>query len=124
MESNKTGTIKTSIKYILFIGLCVFIGSCSSPKIQPYSKVVEMPTEKLHNGRELFNSHCTTCHPGGKSGLGPSINNKPLPEFLIRFQIRNGIGVMPAFGENVLTDDQVENIAEYLVYLRKSNKKD
>ncbi|HET8854563.1 MAG TPA: cytochrome c [Salinimicrobium sp.] len=87
----------------------------------PYSEPVEMPTEDLAHGRVLFNNYCASCHPGGMSGVGPAIINKPLPEFLIRFQIRNGIGLMPAFDEDVLKDRQVEQIAEYLVFLRKKD---
>lgn len=108
--------------YIIFpVLICFFLKftGCSAPKILPYSEPVTLKTEELEDGRKLYDQHCATCHPGGMSGLGPAIINKPLPEFLIRFQIRNGIGVMPAFKEDVLNDEQVENIAEYLVYLRK-----
>lgn len=105
--------------FLIFISL-KFTG-CSAPKIMPYSDPVTLETKDLNNGRELFNQHCASCHPRGMAGLGPAIINKPLPEFLIRFQIRNGIGVMPAFKEDVLDDKQVENIAGYLVYLRKKN---
>jgi mono/diheme cytochrome c family protein len=56
--------------------------------------------------------------------VGLAIINKPLPKALIKFQIRNGIGVMPAFNEKQLSDEQVENIAEYLRYLRTNRNKD
>ncbi|GHA25394.1 hypothetical protein GCM10007103_03290 [Salinimicrobium marinum] len=100
------------------------VSSCSTPKTVPYARVVEMPNENLKNGRILFNNHCATCHPEGLSGVGLAIINKPLPKGLIKFQIRNGIGLMPAFNEEQLSDGQVENIAEYLLYLRKDNSKD
>lgn len=106
---------------LLFLGV-VWIHSCSTPKTAPYAEVVELPSKELQEGRQLFSYHCATCHPEGKAGLGLSIINKPLPEFLMRFQIRKGIGAMPAFSEEVLSDAQVENIAEYLVYLRKETK--
>lgn len=106
---------------ILFL-ICAMLTSCSTPKTTPYSEVVEMPNKDLKNGRILFNNHCATCHPEGLSGLGLAIVNKPLPKILIKFQIRNGIGVMPAFDEKKLSDDQVENIAEYLLYLRRENR--
>lgn len=124
MESNKGEIVKRIGGYwavVFIVLLSLRISSCSTPRIAPYAELVEMPTEDLVKGRKLFNNHCATCHPTGKSGLGPAIINKPLPEFLIRFQIRNGIGVMPAFNEDKLADDQVENIAEYLIYLRKQN---
>lgn len=122
MEGNETRQIERAgmiclLLIVFLVGLR--LSSCSAPKTAPLAEVVEMPTEDLRQGRVLFNEYCATCHPGGMGGLGLAIINKPLPGSLIRFQIRNGIGVMPAFNENTLTDEQVENIAEYLVYLRK-----
>lgn len=125
MESNKTGSVsRTGIISFLFITF--FFGmrmsSCSAPKTAPLSEVIELPTEELRQGRVLFDEYCATCHPNGMAGVGLAIINKPLPENLIEFQIRNGIGVMPAFDENMLSDEQVENIAEYIVFLRKGKK--
>ncbi len=120
MESNKTiGRAGTRRMILMILGTLLIVISCSAPKRIPYAEIVEMPNENLRQGRELFNSHCATCHPNAMAGLGPAIINKPLPESLIRFQIRNGLGVMPAFDETILSDAEVEAIAEYLVYLRK-----
>lgn len=125
MESDKTKPVGR-VGFISLLLLTIFLGlrlsSCSAPKTAPLAQVVEMPTEDLRQGRELFNAHCASCHPGGMAGVGFAIINKPLPESIIRFQIRNGIGVMPAFDESMLNDEQVESIAEYLVYLRKGKK--
>ena len=122
MESNKEVKRKFAV-YSFLIPLLVFLimSCCSAPKRVLVAETVSMPTEELENGRVLFNGYCGTCHPGGMSGLGLAIINKPLPASLIRFQIRNGVGVMPDFEEDVLTDEQVEHIAEYLVYLRKKD---
>lgn len=102
---------------ILF--LLLIICSCSGPKKAPSAEPENMPTAQLEEGRILFNQYCQQCHPGGMGGLGPAIIDKPLPKFLMRFQIRHGLGVMPDFDEDVISDSQVKNIARYLVYLRK-----
>lgn len=125
MESNETRSVRRA--GIIFLLLSAFLfgtrmSSCSAPKTVPLAEVTEMPTEKLQQGRVLFDQYCASCHPNGMAGVGLAIIDKPLPERLIEFQIRNGIGVMPAFDENVLSDEQVEKIAEYLVYLRKGKK--
>lgn len=125
MESYKTGSMKRSgIVFLILIALLfgMRLSSCSAPRTAPLAEVIELPTESLRQGRVLFDEYCATCHPRGMGGVGFAIINKPLPEDLIQFQIRNGIGVMPAFDETVLTDEEVENIAEYLVYLRKGKK--
>jgi len=36
-------------------------------------------------------------HPGGEAGVGPAFTNKPLPMFLVRAQVRYGLGAMPTF---------------------------
>ncbi len=111
-----------SIPFTLLVLCAVFlIAACSAPSLRPAAEVVSMPTEELAQGRELFHNRCATCHPGGMAAVGPAIINKPLPKFLIRYQIRHGLGTMPAF-DDILSDEQVEHIAEYLSYLKKGGR--
>ncbi|WP_420458420.1 c-type cytochrome [Neolewinella sp.] len=112
-------TITTVPAVACLLCLCWALNGCSTPSRVPAATVVNLPTEELRDGSILFAGKCSGCHPGGRSGLGPSIVNKPLPRALIRFQTRAGLGVMPAFKDHVLSDDQVKDIASYLVYLRK-----
>ncbi|MDT0646446.1 cytochrome c [Zunongwangia sp. F260] len=125
MENYKTRLKGRNYRFITIAFLAgIVVISCSAPKTKPYAEVVKLPTEQLQNGRILFDNYCASCHPEGMSGVGLAIINKPLPKALIKFQIRNGIGVMPAFNEEQLSDEQVENIAEYLHYLRTNRNKD
>lgn len=61
---------------------------------------------------------CHKCHPGGEAGLGPAINNKPLPDFLKRVQIRHGLGVMPSFAKEEISDQELEALLDYMTALR------
>lgn len=54
----------------------------------------------------------------GGAGLGPAINNKPLPGWLIRFQVRHGFGAMPAFSEKEISDGELNDVVAYLKALR------
>ena len=122
MENHKRIAIARALKKVLIFPILLLVlqvNSCSAPKQLLYVEPVEALPEDLQRGKVLFEEYCATCHPNGMTGVGLAIVNKPLPEFLIKFQIRNGVGVMPAFGEDELTDEEVDNIAEYLVYLRK-----
>lgn len=119
MEGNKEKVMYAAKKVALGLFFAFSLVACTAPEKTPHAEPLSMPTEALESGRILFNQQCATCHPEGMAGVGPAIINKPLPASLIRFQIRNGVGVMPAFDEDVLSDQQVEHIAEYLVYLRK-----
>lgn len=77
-------------------------------------------TERQQRGQVLFMHNCNGCHPGGAGGLGPGIANKPLPGLAMRAQIRAGLGAMPAFTEQMLSDDEVEAIVDYLNALQKA----
>ena len=60
-------------------------------------------TEGEFAGMKLFMRHCNRCHPGGEKGKGPALNDKKLPDFLIHFQVRQGMGDMPAFKKDQLS---------------------
>jgi mono/diheme cytochrome c family protein len=62
--------------------------------------------------------NCDQCHPRGEAGLAPALNNKPLPAFLIKFQVRQGLGAMPSFSKDDLSDQQLDDIIRYLQALR------
>ena len=70
-------------------------------------------------GRQRFMQHCHACHPGGDAGLGPALNNKPLPGALIKFQVRQGLGAMPALKEHHVSDGDLDEIVQYLLALRQ-----
>jgi cytochrome c peroxidase len=82
--------------------------------------VVFSPRE--FRGMKLFMTHCNRCHPGGEKGVGPSLNDKPLPNFVIHFQIRKGLGDMPAFDKNKLSKEEVKDIVLFVRMLRDTKK--
>lgn len=73
-------------------------------------------------GEQVFYANCHQCHPGGAGGLGFGINDKPLPGGLIKFQVRNGLGVMPAFSEERISDEQLDALVAYLYALRRNDR--
>ncbi len=72
-------------------------------------------------GMKLFMQKCNKCHPGGEKGKGPSLNEKKLPDFLIHFQIRNGLGDMPAFKQEEVTKEDVKRIIQFVKLLRRNS---
>jgi len=85
----------------------------------PVQPAFEVTEPRLVEGQRVFMAFCHSCHPGGAAGLGPALNNKPLPGFLIRFQVRNGLGAMPAFGEDLIPPEDLDALVAYLVTLRR-----
>ena len=97
---------------------------CGSARRGPLAGAPVTPdTVAEKRGERLFFKHCSRCHPGGEAGLGPALNNKPLPELAIETQIRQGIGAMPAFSEDQLSEQQVEAIAEFVVEMRETERR-
>jgi mono/diheme cytochrome c family protein len=85
---------------------------------EPIGAPVVPATEPARRGQLVFMHHCHPCHPGGEAGLGPSLNDKPAPAFLLRTQVRLGLGVMPAFPPGQIDDRALDDLVAFLVVLR------
>jgi mono/diheme cytochrome c family protein len=94
--------------------------SCGSARrSMPIAGPMMNLTAEQQAGQVAFQRFCHRCHPHGEAGLAPALNNKPIPGWLIRFQIRHGLGAMPAFSEDVISDEEVDQIIAYAVALRR-----
>jgi mono/diheme cytochrome c family protein len=103
----------------VLLGL-VAVAGCSSPRRgEPVAGGAEPGAPAVVRGERVFMTHCYQCHPGGEAGLAPAINNKPLPGFLIKFQVRQGIGAMPAFSSREIPSDELNDLVAYLRALRR-----
>lgn len=104
----------------LFGLLFLLTQACGSARRgEPIRGPLALQSEKIQKGEVVFMEYCNGCHPGGETGLGPAINNKPLPGFLIKFQVRNGLGVMPAFKQEVISSEELDQMVAYLKALRR-----
>jgi mono/diheme cytochrome c family protein len=107
---------------LLLVPFCVVAFGCGSAKRDEPDKPAFVPaTATVARGELVFKKQCDYCHPGGGAGLGPALNNKPAPAFAIRFQIRHGLGAMPAFDSTQIAAADVRAIADYLLALRRSD---
>lgn len=95
------------------------LASCGSARRSvPVAGPMMIADQQVALGEQVFMRECSVCHPRGEAGLAPGINNKSLPEFLIKFQVRNGIGAMPSFSEEHVTPEELDAIVEYLQHMR------
>ena len=104
------------VSVVLAIG---FILSCSARRGEPIKGPLPITSVEVGNGQKIFMRECHQCHPGGEAGLGPAINDKPLPGFMIRLQVRNGIGAMPAFSQSEISPKEMDDLLEFLKALRR-----
>lgn len=102
------------IATLLAVLFVVQAGCGSARRGVPTEEPLEISEEQVRRGQQVFMHTCNGCHPGGAAGLGPAINNKPLPDVAIRVQVRNGFGAMPAFSDDVISDEELDALLAYL----------
>ena len=106
----------------LGVAALVLSVACGSAKRdEPEKHAFVPPDSTIAQGERVFKKQCDYCHPGGSGGIGPPLNNKPAPAFAIRFQVRHGLGAMPAFDSTKISDKDLHAVADYLKALRRSD---
>ena len=105
----------------VFATLVILLAACSSARrTEPLAPPLDLSDPAIAHGRRVFFQHCHQCHPHGEAGLGPAIVNKPLPEFLMKFQVRHGLGVMPSFPADKIPREDLEALMAYLKAVRRN----
>nr|YP_010619775.1 cytochrome c553 [Symphyocladia marchantioides]WAX03788.1 cytochrome c553 [Symphyocladia marchantioides] len=82
----------------------------------------------LDAGAQLFSDNCAVCHMGGNNSVKPdkTLKLEVLHQFsrdsfdAIKYQVENGGGGMPAFGEK-LSDEDLCNVASFVLNTAKNN---
>jgi ubiquinol-cytochrome c reductase cytochrome c subunit len=84
---------------------------------------VDLGTASLTDGGKLYTENCASCHSSVAAGgaltngmYAPTL--RPSTPTQIAEAIRVGPGTMPLFGTDALSDEQVNSIARYVVYLQ------
>jgi mono/diheme cytochrome c family protein len=94
--------------------LLAAIGCGSARRSEPLVGAFTPASAAIERGERVFMANCHPCHPGGEAGLGPALNDKPLPGALIRLQVRAGLGAMPAFAATEIADADLDALLAYL----------
>ena len=103
---------------IVAVLLGLFLAACGSARRgEPVVGPIAL-SAAAQRGEKHYMRACHQCHPKGESGLAPAINDKPLPSFLIRFQVREGLGAMPSFPPHDLDPAALDEVVAYLRELR------
>jgi mono/diheme cytochrome c family protein len=93
--------------------------ACSTARrTEPLGVPMDLRDPVLARGQTVFFQNCHQCHPHGQGGLGPAIVNKPLPEFLMKFQVRHGLGTMPSFGAEKIPPADLDALMAYIKAVR------
>src|SRR5262249_44514393 len=100
--------------------LVAYVGSLG---VGPPIPVVDLARGDVRSGSQLFLANCAACHNSAAVGgaisdgrYAPSLQETPPQQ--IAEAPRVGPGEMPRFGPDVLTDQQLNDIATYVDYLQ------
>ena len=115
--------------WLLLVSLLVLTlaAACSTARRGvPVGEPVALNTEAVQRGHLVYMANCQKCHPGGEAGLGPPLNNVPLPGVALRFRVRSraffaGVGRMPSFKKDEISPEQLDDLVVYLKALRRSD---
>ena len=94
------------------------VGCGPKQRDEPFTERLSPDDPRVASGQRVFSRHCYQCHPGGAAGLGPGLNDKPLPVALMKTQVRQGLGTMPAFSKQDIPDAELDDLIRYLKALR------
>jgi mono/diheme cytochrome c family protein len=112
---------KASVLAVVVAGLgALTLSACSGRRSEPLRGALDVSNTQVAHGQQVFMHRCEKCHPGGDAGLGPSLNNKPLPGFMVAFQTRHGMGAMPAFTDEEVPRPDLDAVVAYLKALRRN----
>lgn len=106
---------RAAVAVSLLVAAGAGLAACGSARVgTPVQPPLQLASAEARAGEKVFMRHCHQCHPGGTAGLGPALNNKPVPGFLIAFQTRHGLGVMPGFGAEHISDTELDALVAYV----------
>src|SRR5947208_14529099 len=103
--------------------LALVVAGCRSARRgEPIVGPLSSSDPAVQHGKIVFMRRCNSCHPGGEGGLGPGVNDKPLPTFAMRLQVGTGLvgfGVMPSFKKHQVPADVLDELVKLLKTVRK-----
>lgn len=116
-------------KRYMLLGLALLASGCAMSEEVRRIEEVKRSAERREasrstnlTGEQIFIRSCNTCHPGGKAGMGASLENlqKDFPddEALKKF-IRKGKGAMPGQPKEAINDQELESLVSYLRQLNQ-----
>jgi len=102
-----------------------FIGCHSVRRGEPIVGPLSSNDPAVQHGKIVFARRCDSCHPGGEGGLDPGLNDKPLPIFAMKLQVRTGVvgfGVMPSFDKHQIPSEDLDDMMRYIKAVRKQSR--
>jgi mono/diheme cytochrome c family protein len=117
------GSVRARWRPWAAVAALAILASCGSARrSEPIAGPLTLDDPVLIRGEQAFAVHCNACHPRGEAGMGPALNNRPVPTWAIRLQVRAGLGVMPAFSRDEIPPDELDALLRYMMALRRHGR--
>jgi mono/diheme cytochrome c family protein len=119
--------VSYSSQFVLILLAAVLLGGIGCNSVRRGEPIVGPLVNNdpaVQHGKVVYQRRCSMCHPGGEGGLGPSLNDKPLPVFAMKLQVRTGIvgfGVMPSFDKHKIPSEDLSDLMKYIKAVRKQS---
>jgi mono/diheme cytochrome c family protein len=101
------------------ISISLLSGCATARRSEPLAGPLRLTNAQQQHGQLVFTENCNKCHPGGEAGLAPAINDKPFPDFLKKFQVRHGLGAMPHFDKQKISDADLQDLMTYIAAIHR-----
>lgn len=83
-------------------------GACMALSVLAQTAVAD---EVFKDGADVYANICGRCH---EPGIGPTIKGRQLPPEFIKAVVRHGLFAMPAFPAAYISDEKLQQVAEYV----------
>jgi mono/diheme cytochrome c family protein len=117
MKPNFAPTLCTVLASLLLA--IVSVGCRGVRRGEPFTGPLDRNDPKVQRGALVFARNCNQCHPGGEGGVAPALNDKPAPVWLMKTQVRVGLGAMPRFSKEQIPPEDLDDLMAYVIALRK-----
>lgn len=94
--------------------LLLVVGCVKIPRGEPTGRPVIIETRAAARGQAVYMRHCYHCHQTGEGGLGPALPDVWVPKSVVCLQVRAGLGTMPSFSEEQISEEDLDALYEYL----------
>lgn len=103
------------MKTLIATALALAAIGCGASRQSPELQAVppRLDDEQLA-GQRVYMRDCNGCHPQGAAGLGPALNDKPVPAAAIKLQVRQGVGAMPSFSEQEISAQELDALIAFM----------
>lgn len=100
------------MRFFPLLALALLVSACAA-RGPAVSAETDSREALARRGEQVFRENCNVCHPSGGKGVGPALDRSLEHQSAVT-QIRDGFGLMPAFGEDKLSAADVDAVLRYV----------